>query len=185
MSARSTVLGIAGYSGSGKTTLVVGLIPELVGRGFSVSTVKHTHHNVSIDRRGDATRRLRDAGAVDVIVAGDERWAVLHEHRGAPEASLDALVARMAPVDLVLVEGFKKHDHDKIEVHRPALGKPLLCAEDARIVAVATDAPLAGIAIPRLDLNDVAAIADFVVARCGLVRRREVRRDRGPAAAPC
>ena len=165
------LLGIAGYSGSGKTTLVERLIPELRRRGVSVSTMKHTHHNVSIDRPGDVSRALRDAGAVDVVAAAPDRWALMHEHRGAPELGVEALARRMAPVDLLLVEGFKRHGHDKIEVHRPANRKPMLCADDPRIIAVAADAPLSGVDVPVLDLNDVAAIADFIVARYGLGRR--------------
>lgn len=162
------IVGIAGYSGSGKTTLVVRLIPELRRRGFTVSTVKHTHHGVSVDRRGDASRRLREAGAVDVALVTDRRWALLREHRGEPEPSLDELAARMAAVDVLLVEGFKRHDHAKIEVHRPVTGKPLLCTDDPHIVAVASDAPLAGLSVPRLDLNDTVAIADAIAEMCGL-----------------
>lgn len=159
------IIGIAGYSGSGKTTLLVGLIPELRRRGLTVSTVKHTHHNVSIDGKGDASRRLRDAGAIDVAIAAPGRWALMHEHRDAPEPGLDELAARMTPVDVLLVEGFKTHDHDKIEVHRGGGDRPLLCLDDRHIVAVATDAPLPGVDLPLLDLNDVAAIADFIVGR--------------------
>ena len=165
------VIGIAGYSGSGKTTLVVGLIPELRRRGLTVSTVKHTHHNVSIDAKGDASRRLRDAGAVDVLVSVADRWALMHEHRDAPEPGLDELAARMTPVDILLVEGFKQHDHDKIEVHRAGGDRPLLHTDDPHIVAIATDAPLSAVELPLLDLNDIPAIADFIVARCGLDRR--------------
>lgn len=159
------ILGIAGYSGSGKTTLVVRLIPELRRRGLTVSTVKHTHHNVAIDRKGSVSRRLREAGAVDVVVAADDRWALMHEHRGAPEPSLDELAALMDPVDILLVEGFKQHDHDKIEVHRRSTGKPLLCLGDPNIVAIASDAAVDGVALPWFDLDDVPAIADFIVGR--------------------
>ena len=159
------VLGIAGYSGSGKTTLVVRLIPELKRRGLSVSTVKHTHHNVAIDRKDSVSRRLCEAGAVDVVAAADDHWALMHEHRGAPEPSLEELAAHMDPVDILLVEGFKKHDHDKIEVHRRATGKTLLCVDDPNIVAIASDAPVEGVALPRLDLDDIAAIADFILER--------------------
>ena len=119
------LLGIAGYSGSGKTTLVVRLLPELRRRGLTVSTLKHTHHSVSVDQAGDASRALRDAGATDVVVASCQLWSLLHEHRDAPEPSLAELAARMTPVDLLLVEGFKKRPHEKIEVHRPATGAPL------------------------------------------------------------
>ena len=159
------IIGIAGFSGSGKTTLVVRLIPELRSRGLTVSTVKHTHHNVSIDRRDSLTRRLRDAGAIDVVVAADDHWALLHEHRGAPEPSLEDLAARMKPVDILLVEGFKSHSHHKIEVHRPAAETPLLYVDDPYIVAIATDAPLEGSALPQLDLNDIEAICDFIIER--------------------
>lgn len=159
------IIGIAGFSGSGKTTLVVRLIPEIRRRGLTVSTVKHTHHNVSIDKKGSVTRRLRDAGAIDVVVAAADHWALLHEHRGAPEPSLEDLAARMKPVDILLVEGFKTHSHDKIEVHRPALDRPLLCAGDPYIVAIATDAPLKHATLPRLDLNDIPMICDFIVER--------------------
>ena len=159
------IMGIAGYSGSGKTTLVVRLIPEIRRRGLTVSTVKHTHHNVSIDEKGSLTRRLRDAGAIDVVVATTDHCALMHEHRGAPEPSLEELAARMKSVDILLVEGFKQHDHDKIEVHRRATGKPLLCLGDPNIVAIASDEPVDGVALPRFDLDDVAAIADFIVGR--------------------
>ena len=164
------VLGIAGYSGSGKTTLVVRLIPELTRRGIRVSTIKHTHHSVSIDRAGDASRALRNTGATEVAVASREAWALLHEHGADAEPSVEALAARMEAVDLVLVEGFKASPHDKIEVHRAAAGTPLLCADDPYIVAVAADTPLDGVRPPVLDLDDIEAIADFVVAHCALDR---------------
>ena len=159
------IIGIAGFSGSGKTTLVVRLIPELRSRGLTVSTVKHTHHNVSIDRRDSLTRRLRDAGAIDVVVAADDHWALLHEHRGAPEPSLEELAARMKPVDILLVEGFKTHHHDKIEVHRPAAETPLLCTDDPHIIAIATDGVMPDTTLPQLDLNDIEAICDFIIER--------------------
>lgn len=159
------IMGIAGYSGSGKTTLVVRLIPEIRRRGLTVSTVKHTHHNVSIDKKDSVTRRLRDAGAIDVVIAADDHWALMHEHRGAPEPSLDELVVRMKPVDILLVEGFKSHNHHKIEVHRPAADKPLLCTHDPHIIAIATDAPLDAAALPRLDLNHIPSICDFIIER--------------------
>ncbi len=160
------LLGIAGYSGSGKTTLVVRLLPELRRRGLVVSTLKHTHHSVSVDQAGAASRALRDAGATDVVVASRQLWALLHEHRDAPEPSLAELAARMTPVDLLLVEGFKKRPHEKIEVHRPATGAPLLCTDDPLVIAVASDAPLAGLRPPVLDLDDIPAIAEFIVERC-------------------
>ena len=159
------IIGIAGYSGGGKTTLVVRLIPEIRRRGLTVSTVKHTHHNVSIDKKGSLTRLLRDAGAIDVVVAAEDHWALLHEHRGAPEPSLEDLARRMKPVDILLVEGFKTHSHDKIEVHRPAAGKPLLYTGDPYIIAIATDGVLSDTALPQLDLNNVSEICDFIIER--------------------
>ena len=164
------VLGIAGYSGSGKTTLVVRLIPELARRGLRVSTVKHTHHDVSVDYAGDPSRALRDAGATEVVVASPEGWTLLHEHGADAEPRVEALAARMAPVDLLLVEGFKARAGDKIEVHRAAAGTPLLCADDPNVIAVAADVALAGVATPVLDLDDISAIADFIVAHYGLAR---------------
>jgi molybdopterin-guanine dinucleotide biosynthesis protein B len=158
------VFGIAGWSGSGKTTLVVALLPELIRRGLTVSTLKHAHHAFDVDQPGKDSWEHRHAGATEVMVSSANRWALMHEHRGAPEATLDELLQRMSPVDLVLVEGFKRHPHPKLEVHRPSLGKPLLCREDPHVVAVASDARLDGLPVPLLDLDAVAAIADFIVA---------------------
>lgn len=160
-------LGIAGYSGSGKTTLVINLIPALKARGIEVSTIKHTHHNVALDRKGDASRRLSAAGAGQVLVAGRHRWALLQELRGAPEPNVKALSQRMSAVDLILVEGFKRQGHEKIEVHRPDIGKPLLYPDDKQVIAVASDRPISGSPLPNLDLNDPEAIADFIVRRYG------------------
>lgn len=162
------VFGLAGWSGSGKTTLVARLLPELTRCGIAVSTVKHAHHSFDLDQPGKDSWRHREAGASEVMIASARRWALIHEHRGAPEPSLDALIRRMAPVDLLLVEGFKHGSHDKLEVHRPALGKPLLCRDDPRVVAVASDAPVAGLAVPLLALDDVAAIARFILDHCRL-----------------
>jgi molybdopterin-guanine dinucleotide biosynthesis protein B len=165
------VLGIVGYSGNGKTHLMTRLIPALTAQGVTVSTIKHTHHSVRVDDPHDISRRLTDAGAVDVAIAGHERWALLHENDRDIEPLVEDLVARMAPVDLVLVEGFKHHPHPKIEVHRPAAGKPLLCREDSHVIAVATDGPLPMIDLPVLDLNDPPAIAAFILDRMELSGR--------------
>lgn len=162
------VFGLAGWSGSGKTTLAVRLIPALTGRGLAVSTVKHAHHGFEVDRSGKDSFEHRAAGATEVLVSSGQRWALMHELRGAPEPSLEEMMARMTPVDLLLVEGFKRLDHPKIEVHRPALGKPLLCTEDRTIVAVASDIPIEGLTLRRLDLDDIEAIAAFIVDHCGL-----------------
>jgi molybdopterin-guanine dinucleotide biosynthesis protein B len=162
------IFGLAGWSGSGKTTLLVRLIPALVARGVSVSTIKHAHHGFDVDPPGKDSFEPRRAGAHEVMVSSANRFALMHELRGAPEPSVEELVARMSPVDLVIIEGFKRHAHDKLEVHRPALGKSLLATEDPRVVAVASDVEIPGLAVPRLDMNDVAAIAGFVIAHCRL-----------------
>ena len=169
---RMKMIGLVGWSGSGKTTLVVRLIPIIIARGFSVSTLKHAHHDFDVDQPGKDSYEHRRAGATEVVVSSSARFALMHELRGAREPSLEDLVAHMTPVDLLLVEGFKTHAHDKIEIHRPALEKPLLAASDSRVVAVASDATIAGLRVPRLDLADVEAIADFILAHCGLARPR-------------
>lgn len=162
------VFGLAGWSGSGKTTLIARLIPALLRRGVTVSTLKHAHHDFDVDQPGKDSYRHREGGAVEVMVASDRRWALMHELRGEAEPTLEQLFRHMTPVDIVLVEGFKRAPHPKIEVFRPALGKPLLAPEDAAIVAVASDAPLARLAVPYLPLDDIEAIASFVIAHCRL-----------------
>jgi molybdopterin-guanine dinucleotide biosynthesis protein B len=156
------LIGFAGWSGAGKTTLLARLIPVLVGRGHRVSTIKHAHHNFDVDQPGKDSHTHRMVGATEVLVSSANRWALMHELRGAPEPDLPELLAHLAPVDLVLVEGFKRDHHPKIEIHRPEVGKPFLHPEDPYIVAIASDAPLADAPLPVLDLDDVEAIADFV-----------------------
>lgn len=165
------IFGLAGWSGSGKTTLVRELIPELVARGLTVSTVKHAHHGFDVDKPGKDSYEHRAAGATEVLVSSANRWALMHELRGAPEPGIDDLISRMTPVDLLLVEGFKHHPHDKLEIFRRAIGKPLLCRDDPNIVAVASDAPVPESGLPVLSLDDVAAIADFILDRCGLMTK--------------
>lgn len=162
------VIGIVGRSGSGKTTLLTNLIPVLTGRGFSVSTIKHTHHGFDMDQPGKDSYRHREAGAQEVLLTSAGRWALLHELRDAPEPGLDELLERMSPVDVVLVEGFKAHPYPKVEVHRPDAGHPLMARSDDSVVAVATDASLDELAQPLLDLNSVEEIADFIVAHLRL-----------------
>jgi len=157
------VIGIVGWSGAGKTTLVVKLLPELLRRGLSVSTVKHAHHAFDVDQPGKDSYAHRQAGAAEVLISSRNRWALMHEHRGAPEATLPDLLARLSAVDLVLVEGFKTHPHDKIEVHRQAVGQALLAASDPNVIAVASDAPLPGLGLTRLDIDDAGAIAEFII----------------------
>ena len=160
--------GLMGWSGSGKTTLVVKLLAEFIGRGITVSTMKHTHHEFDMDTPGKDSHEHRMGGATEVLVTSSTRWALLHELRGAPEPDLDQLMARMAPVDLLLIEGFKSYPHVKLEVHRPGLGKPLLCPDDPSVVAVASDAQLPDVTLPVFDLDDVTGITDFIVGHCGL-----------------
>jgi molybdopterin-guanine dinucleotide biosynthesis protein B len=159
-----TLVGLAGWSGSGKTTLVTRLIPALANRGLSVSTVKHAHHDFDIDTPGKDSWRHRQAGATEVLVASDQRWALMHEHRGTAEPPLEALLAKLGPVDIVLVEGFKRARHAKIEVWRQENGKPLLYPEDPDILAVASDGPVPGLHLPLLPLGDAGAIAGFILA---------------------
>ena len=166
------IFGLAGWSGSGKTSLMVRLLPELVGRGLSVSTMKHAHHAFDVDTPGKDSYEHRRAGATEVLVTSANRWALMHEHRGAPEAQMEDLVARMSPVDLLLIEGFKHHAHDKLEVFRREVGKPLLCVADPLVVAVASDGAVPEARVPVLALDDTRAIADFVAAHCGLARGR-------------
>jgi len=160
------IFGFAGWSGSGKTTLMVALIPELVSRGITVSTLKHAHHAFDVDSPGKDSWRHRQAGAREVMISSQNRWALMHELRGAPEPEFDELVRRMSPVDLLLVEGFKRHPHPKIEVYRPSLGKPLLHPEDPMVVAIASDATLPGLTLPWLPLSDASAVANFIVDYC-------------------
>lgn len=161
------VFGIAGWSGSGKTTLLEKLIPALIARGLKVSVIKHAHHGFDIDKPGKDSWRHREAGAAEVMLACGTRWALMHECRAEPEPQLAELLARLAPCDLVLVEGFKQEPVPKLEVHRPAHGKPPLFAERDDIVAVASDAAIAA-PIPVLPLNDIAALADFIIGYCQL-----------------
>lgn len=158
------VFGLAGWSGSGKTTLMRRLIPALVGRGLRISTVKHAHHGFDVDQPGKDSYEHRAAGATEVLIGSAARFALLHELRGAPEPGLGDLLQRMAPVDLVLVEGFKRDRHPKLEVYRPSVGKPPLWPQDEAVVAIASDGPVPDCARPVLDLDDLAGIADLVEA---------------------
>lgn len=163
----AAVFGITGFSGSGKTTLMVKLLPLLIGRGLSVSTIKQANDQFDVDKPGKDSYEHRAAGADEVMVVSQRRWALMHECGDRPDYTMDSLLARLSPVDLVLVEGFRDWPHPRLEVHRPALGRPLLCRDDRRVVAVASDAELAGLPVPRLDLNDAEAVAAFVLGQVG------------------
>ncbi|WP_439579197.1 molybdopterin-guanine dinucleotide biosynthesis protein B [Elioraea sp.] len=163
------VFGITGWSGSGKTTLLVRLIPALVARGLTVSTVKHAHHGFDVDRPGKDSYEHRRAGATEVLIGSANRWALMHELRGVPEPALPELLARMSPVDLVLVEGFKRNPHPKLEVWRAGTGKAPLFPEDAHILAVASDGgDVPGCALPQFGLDEIEAIAGFVIRTVGI-----------------
>lgn len=161
------VFGFAGYSGSGKTTLIEQLVPRLVADGYRVSLIKHAHHDFEIDYPGKDTYRHRQAGCQEVVISSDKRWALIAELRGSPQLSLAEILARLSPCDLVLVEGFKFDPIPKLEIHRPALGKPLIYPNDPYIVALATDQPLES-PLPVYDLRDTAALAALVLASVGL-----------------
>lgn len=166
------VFGITGWKNSGKTTLTERLIAELSGRGWRVSSVKHAHHDFDIDHPGTDSHRHRAAGAGEVAIVSGRRWALMHELRDEQEPSLDAILARLAPADLVLVEGYKREAHLKIETRRlTAKDRTRLATGDAGIVAVAADHPQDGETLPVFDLDDVKAIADFIERTMDLVRR--------------
>jgi len=161
---RMRIIGIAGWSGAGKTTLLAKLIPRLTARGVRVSTVKHAHHAFDVDQPGKDSHTHRMAGATEVLVSSVNRWALVHELRGAAEPKLSDLLGKLAPVDLVIVEGFKHGAHPKLEIYRSAVGKPPLHPDDPHIVAVASDAPVPSARVPVVALDDVDAIADLVLA---------------------
>jgi len=165
------VMGIVGWSGSGKTSLLVEVLPVLAAQGLKVSTMKHAHHRFDVDTAGKDSFRHREAGASEVLVVTSARWVLMHESREEPEPTIEELIARMTPVDLLLIEGFKTHPHPKLEIHRASEGKPLLCPQDPDIVAVASDGPLPGLPVPRLDLNDPTEIAKFILDFTGLTAR--------------
>jgi molybdopterin-guanine dinucleotide biosynthesis protein B len=177
------VIGLAGWSGAGKTTLLAKLIPELTGRGLSVSTLKHAHHAFDIDQPGKDSHTHREAGATEVLIASSRRYALIHELRDEPEPELKDLLGRLSPVDLAIIEGFKRGGHSKIEVHRAANGRPFLYPDLGGIVALATDsgAPPA-CPVPAIHLDDVAGIADAALAHALPLSETLARLAADPAA---
>lgn len=155
------IFGVTGWKNSGKTGLMERLITEFTARGLSVSSIKHAHHSFDIDHPGRDSYRHRDAGAQQVLLASRNRWALMHELRDEDEPSLGDLLKQLSPVDLVLIEGYKRDRHPKIEAHRKETGQPLIAPEDETIVAVASDTSVT-IDRPVLDLNDTASIANFI-----------------------
>ena len=162
------VWGVVGWKNSGKTGLMERLVTEIAGRGLSVSTLKHAHHSFDVDHAGKDSYRHREAGATEVLLASRNRWALMHEMRGADEEPMEALLARLSPVDLVLVEGYKRDRHPKIEAHRSATGNPLIATDDPTVRAIASDSGAEAQGRPTFHLDDTAAIADFILGELGL-----------------
>lgn len=161
------VYGVTGWKNSGKTGLMERLVAEFTARGYRVSTIKHAHHTTDVDQPGRDSFRHREAGATEVMLASPNRWALMHELRDEGEPPLHELLARMSPVDLILIEGFKRDAHPKVECVRAETGRAPLAHDSTTIRAIATDTPL-DIDKPQFDLNDTAAIADFIAAETGL-----------------
>ena len=162
------IIGVAGFKNAGKTTLVERLVRHLTERGYRISTVKHAHHSFDIDHEGRDSFRHRAAGASEVAVVSASRWAIIHELRDEAEPPLADILAKLAPCDLVIIEGYKRDGHDKIEVRNLALDHPKLAGDDPTIVAIAATGPIADAPVPVFDRDDVAALADFIIARAGL-----------------
>ena len=168
MSKAVKVIGVAGFKNAGKTTLVERLVRELTGRGYRISTVKHAHHSFDIDHEGRDSFRHRKAGATEVAVISRHLWAIIHELREEEEPPLSAILAKLAPCDLVIVEGYKRDGHDKIEVRNLALDHPKLAGDDPTVVAIAATGPVAEAPVPVFSRDDVAALADFIIKHMGL-----------------
>jgi molybdopterin-guanine dinucleotide biosynthesis protein B len=157
------VIGLSGWSGAGKTTLLAKVIPYLRAHGLRVSVIKHAHHEFDVDVPGKDSWVHRQSGATEVLVSSTRRWALMHELRGESEPRLPELLAKMSPVDLVIIEGFKREPHRKIEVHRAANGKPALFPDDPGIVGIATDTKLET-TLPMAHLDDIEAVAAMIHA---------------------
>lgn len=166
------VYGVIGWKNTGKTTLVERLVGEIAGRGFSVSTVKHTHHKVDVDQKGKDSWRHRRAGARQVILSSSARWALMTELKGTPETPLRDLLSHLAPVDLVIVEGYKRDNHPKVEVWRTETSQPLIAVDDPTIRAIASNDKPQGTGQPVIGLDDIAGIADFILSDLGLELRK-------------
>jgi molybdopterin-guanine dinucleotide biosynthesis adapter protein len=162
------VIGVAGFKNAGKTTLVEKLVQHLTAEGYRVSTVKHAHHSFDIDHEGRDSFRHRKAGAAEVAVISRERTAIIHELRGEAEPTLEEVLATLKPCDLVIVEGYKRDTHDKIEVRNLALDHPELAGGDPTVIAIAATAAIANAPVPVFDRDDVASLASFIVGHLKL-----------------
>ena len=158
------LIGLAGWSGAGKTTMRAKVITRLTARGLTVSTLKHAHHAFDIDQPGKDSHTHRMSGATEVLIGSANRWALMHELRGAGEPALGELLGKLTPVDLVIVEGYKWEKHPKLEVHRIANGKPLLQPDDPLIIAIASDQPVSA-PVPVVGLDDIDAIVEIMLAQ--------------------
>ncbi|MGR3634858.1 MAG: molybdopterin-guanine dinucleotide biosynthesis protein B [Shimia sp.] len=162
------IYGVVGWKNAGKTGLMERLVAEITARGFSVSTVKHAHHTFDVDQPGKDSHRHRTAGAREVLLASGARWALMHELAKEEEPPLELLLSKLAPVDLVLVEGYKRDAHPKVEAFRAETGNPLIAPDDPTIRAIAADEPVTSDRVV-FDLNDTSVIADFVLSEVGLM----------------
>jgi molybdopterin-guanine dinucleotide biosynthesis protein B len=159
------IIGLAGWSGSGKTTLLAKIIPRLVARGYTVSTVKHAHHGFDVDTPGKDSHTHRMAGATEVLVSSGRRWALMHELRDEPEPSIYDLVQRMSPVDLVLIEGFKSAHHSRIEVYRKEVGKLPFHPENPHVVGIVSDTPFPDARLPVVDIDDIEGVVALILEK--------------------
>lgn len=162
------IYGIVGWKNTGKTGLMERLVSEITGRGFSVSTIKHAHHAFDVDHPGKDSYRHRKAGAGEVLLVSRRRWALMHELRDEDEPPLSEMLSKLTPVDLVLIEGYKRDTHSKIETHRQETKQPLIATDDESIKGIASDIDLPHIKRPVFDLNDTKSIADFILSETGL-----------------
>jgi molybdopterin-guanine dinucleotide biosynthesis adapter protein len=159
------IIGFAGWSGSGKTTLIAKVIPRMVARGLSVSTVKHAHHGFDVDTPGKDSHTHRLAGATEVLVASGRRWALMHELRDEDEPTIYALLEKMSPVDLVLIEGFKSARHTRIEVYRGAVGKPPFHPENPHVAGIVSDTPFPAAGRPVIHIDDIDGVVALILAK--------------------
>jgi len=173
------IIGLAGWSGAGKTTLVAKLIPSITARGLTVSTLKHEHHAFDVDQPGKDSYMHRMAGATEVLVSSQNRFALMRELRGAPELPLPQLLAKLTPVDLVIIEGYKRDPHPKLEVYRASLGKPLMHPDDPAIIGIASDQPLPTAPIPVIDLDDVEQVTEFLIRHAAPIHAVPAVAERG------
>lgn len=180
------IIGLAGWSGSGKTTLLAKIIPRLIARGYTVSTVKHAHHNFDLDTPGKDSHVHRVAGATEVLVGSSRRWALMRELRDEPEPSIYDLLAKMSPVDLVLVEGFKAAQHIRIEVYRRAAGKPPLHPDNPQIAGIVSDTPFPDAGRPVVHIDDIEGVVALVLAKAERLDAMLARVHESPVTTlPC